>query len=690
MFHIQALESFRGRYIVRCLVAGIVLLMLSMTGFSLAAWAKPPGAAEDADIDFTQFSLEELKSVKITSASKMAQNLAEVPAAVFVITQDDIRRSGVTSIPEALRMAPGVEVARVSATEWAVNMRDLNQLFANKLLVLMDGRSIYSHLASGVFWDIQDTVLEDIDRIEVIRGPGAALWGVNAVNGVINIITKKAADTQGGEVTALGGSEEGIGTARYGGTLGNEGHYRIYAKYFNRGGLFQNDAEVRSDSSKSDWQSGRGGARMEWAPGGGRDNVLLEGELFKNRYLAEIPVFTENAPYVRQTQDTSRAGGGHLLSRWTRTFSEKSDSVLQFYYDYYDKDIDYASVQVSTFDLDFQHRFPMFDRHELIWGLNYRVILDRFRNSDEIVLDPDDETLLYYSAFVQDKIQIADRLSLTLGAKFEHNDYTAWEIQPSARLLWNPNDRHSFWGAVSRAARVPSRVERDGIIEDVLFPDVPGDGREPAVLVSVGNDDLEAETLIAYEIGYRFQPARKLWFDTTGFYNDYKDLIAYRFDEDVRTETDPTSYVVVPLHYDNNLRGESYGVEVAAYWQATAYWLLQGSYTFLETNLNQSLMNTGDVEAFLVQASNPRNQVSLRSALNFTPQLELDLWFRYVDRLSENDVDDYTSLDARLAYRPTAGLELSVVGQNLLEPRHSEFSSIEVERSIYVKADWCF
>ncbi len=676
---------------IRCFLAAILLMvMVPMTCFSAGAGAKPADGVKDADVDFTQFSLEELKSVRITSASRMPENLSEIPAAVFVITQDDIRRSGATSIPEVLRMAPGVEVARVSATEWAVNMRDLNQLFANKLLVLMDGRSIYSHLASGVFWDIQDTVLEDIDRIEVIRGPGAALWGVNAVNGVINIITKKAADTQGGEVTALGGTEEGIGTARYGDTFGNDGYYRVYAKYFNRGGLFQNDADIRSDSSKSDWQSGRGGARMEWSPDGGRDNVFLEGELFANRYLSEVSVLTEQAPYVGQARDTSRAAGGHLLGRWTRTFSERSESVLQFYYDYYDKDIDYANVQANILDLDFQHRFPFYDRHELVWGLNYRLISDRFQNSRELLLDPDDETLYYYSAFAQDKIQIFDRLNLTLGAKFEHNDYTGWEIQPSARLLWSLSDRHSFWGAVSRAARVPSRVEHDGLMREVALPAPAANVRIPAVFERIGNNDLSAETLIAYEIGYRFQPASNMWLDTTGFYNDYKDLIAYRYNRDVRPGPGPIPYVVVPLYYDNNLRGESYGIEMAAYWQATANWLLQASYTFLETNLTQGFLDMREVEAFLGQAGNPRNQVSLRSALNITRQLELDLWFRYVDRLSENNVDEYTSLDARLAYRPTARLELSVVGQNLLEPRHAEFSSIEVERSVYIKADWCF
>lgn len=691
MFHFRAPGSPGRRFVIVWLAVGILLAGFGLSGPPGRAWASSPQASNEPDIDFTEFSLEELKSVKITSASKMPENLSEVPSAVFVITQDDIRRSGATSIPEALRMAPGVQVARISATEWAVNMRDLNQLFANKLLVLMDGRIIYSHLASGVFWDIQDTVMEDIDRIEVIRGPGAAVWGVNAVNGVINIITKKTADTQGGQVTGLMGTEEGIGTARYGGALGKDGHYRVYGKYFNRGALFQEETDLPGDdSAKDDWQSGRGGAKMEWTPGGGEDAFALEGEIFKNRYKDEIATLTEDAPYVQENQDTSRAKGGHLLGRWTRAFSEDSDSALQFYYDYYDRDIDFANVEVSTYDLDFQHRFSFLDRHELIWGLNYRIIRDSFRNTDDFILDPDSETLHYYSAFLQDKIRILDRLNLTLGAKFEHNDYTGWEFQPSVRLLWTPRDRHSFWGAVSRAARVPSRVEYDGLMKEVRFSGTAADGRSGLTLVGIGNDELEAETLIAYEIGYRFQPTTALWFDTTAFYNDYKDLIAYRYNRDAWIETDPSPGIIVPLHYDNTLGGESYGVELAAYWQATSNWLLQGSYTYLKTNLSQDLWDAGGVEAFLVQAANPRNQISLRSALNLTRQLELDLWFRYVDRLSENDVDDYTSLDARLAFRPSDRWELSVVGQNLLERRHAEFSSIEVERSVYFKADWCF
>ena len=325
----------------------------------------------------------------------------------------------------------------------------------------------------------------------------------------------------------------------------------------------------------------------------------------------------------------------------------------------------------------------------MVWGLNYRLIADRFDNSAEIRLDPDEEILQYYSAFVQDKIRIFDRLNLTLGVKFEHNDYTGLEIQPSARALWAPNDRHSFWGAVSRASRVPSRVEHDGIINSVLFPEETSEDR-PVLFRQIGNGDLTAEDLIAYEIGYRFQPTRSLWLDVTGFYNDYDNLIAYRYDDETVASPDPAAYVVIPVHFDNNLDGQSLGAELAAYWQAMPIWLLQLSYTFLETDLNQSFSTEDATEAFLIQASNPRNQVSLRSALNITPQLELDLWLRYVDRLTDTDVDDYASMDARLAWRPHAQWELSVVGQNLLEPRHAEFSSIEVERSVYFKADWTF
>jgi iron complex outermembrane recepter protein len=675
-------------YCIRIMIWGAALFFLtSAAGF--------PGTARSAvgEIDFTQFSLEELKNVKISSASKRPERLSEVPAAVYVITQEDIRRSGATSIPELLRMVPGVQVARISATEWAVNIRGLNELFSNKLLVLIDGRSIYTHVFSGVFWDIRDTVLEDIERIEVIRGPGASIWGSNAVNGVINIITKSARNTRGGELTALAGTEEGIGTLRYGDVVGSDAFYRVYAKYFVRGKLFEEERDIQNDPSKSDWHSGRAGFRMDWRPHEGPNTYTFEGGGFYSQYDNELDRIVLTPPYFVEEEDTARAGGGHFLSRWTHRISSTSSTALQFFYDYLNKDFDGGNVRTHTADLEFQHHFRVMERNDLIWGLNWRFISDRFDESIDISTDPASEDYHLFSAFLQDRIQVfPDRFSLILGAKFEHNEYTGLDVQPSARFLWTPRERHTFWGAISRAVRVPSRIEHDGVISGFVFPPQDSGFDRPVILQLRGESGLEAETLIAYELGYRFQPAKPFWLHVASFYNDYDRLIAVRLDGRVLPEIGADNQVIIPTYFDNNFSGESYGFEVSAFWQATDFWRLQAAYTFLETELHQKIpdVDAGFQNILLFEGANPRNQVSLRSDLDLTDQLELNLWYRYVDRLSENDVDSYATLDARLAWAPLPDLELAVVGQNLFEQRHSEFSSLEVERSVYFKADWLF
>jgi iron complex outermembrane receptor protein len=648
-------------------------------------------AAEEPD--FTALSLEELKNVRITSATKSPEPLTRVPAAVFVITAEDIRRSGVTTIPDALRMAPGVQVARISATEWAVNMRGVNQLFSNKLLVLIDGRTVYSHVFSGVFWDVQDIPLEDIARIEVIRGPGAALWGANAVNGVINIITEKAGQTQGGQVTALGGTEEAVSAVRYGGTAGDHGFYRLFAKAFRRGSLFETDRRIFEDAARSDWRSYRGGFRYDWTPPDPaefRDAFSVQGGVYTNRFDSDLTLPTFAPPYFREAEDVTRAAGGHLQGRWTRRFSDDSEAVLQLYYDYYRTDVETAAVRVHTADLDFQHRFAPLSRHELTWGLNGRMISDQFDSSFEASAHPSEETFTFLSAFLQDRISlVSDRMNLTLGSKFEHNELTGLEVQPSARLMYTPPGGHVFWGAISRAARVPSRLETDVVTRpQVITSEFPGIDA-PTLAEFRGDSGLDAETLIAYEIGYRFSPARTFWMSAAAFFNDYDRLITpWQAGE---TVSGPEDIPVRPFVYRNELRGESYGVEVSAFWQAADFLRFQAAYTFLETRIETGV---GDLDAeferLFFGESHPRNQVSLRGAWNLPANVGLDLWFRYVDALTENDVDGYNTLDARLAWSPWPELELSAVGQNLLQPNHREFSSIEIERAFYLKVDWVF
>jgi iron complex outermembrane recepter protein len=675
------------------LVTACLSILPALDGASAAAADQIRGAA----VDFTKFSLEELKNVEIISASKRPEIVADVAAAVYVITQEQIRRSGATSIPEALRLAPGVHVARISATEWAINIRGLNNQFAENLLVLMDGRSVYTHVFSGVFWDVQDTVMEDIERIEVIRGPGAALWGANAVNGVINIITKNAKETKGGQAVALAGSEEQLASLRYGGTLGRQTHYRAYGKFFNRGELgtvggSSADTDGNPQSS-DDWRSGRAGFRLDVAPennlpAAGSNAFALQGEAYSNRYDKEFErrsILFPTAPSGQGRQrDDSEALGFHLLGRWKHTLSKDSETALQFYFDHAEKDYDPASGTVNTADLDFQHRLNVAQYHDIVWGLQYRFISDDFRNSPNFTMDPQDLNQNLWSAFIQDQIRLApDLLTLTLGSKFEHNEFTGLEIQPSLRLMYTPYQRLSLWAAVSRAVRIPSRLELHGRTSDqLLLPAVQPDG--PVVVNTQGNADLDSEKLIAYELGLRLNPARSLWFDVALFYNDYDELINL---EQISAAPPNGPY---DLAYANNATGRAYGMEVAADWQVMLNWILGASYTYLNTQIDKNLIVDPNIAEIVSQGSNPHHLFTIRSNLDVTPQIDFDIWLRFVGSLPERDIDRYTVVDARLAWRPFTKLELSLVGQNLLEEGHAEFSTLEVQRSVYAKIDWHF
>ncbi|MGD8847646.1 MAG: TonB-dependent receptor, partial [Desulfobacteraceae bacterium] len=650
--------------------------------------------------DFTQFSLEQLKDVVIVSVSKKPEMVSDVAAAVYVITQEDIRRSGVTSIPEALRLAPGVQVARITATDWAINIRGLNDQFAQNLLVMIDGRKVYNHVFSGVFWDIQDTVIEDIDRIEVIRGPGAALWGANAVNGVINIITKQSGQTQDWQTVALIGSKEQSGSVRNGGTFANGAHYRAYGKFFNRGELSDvgldslNESPSPNDAQSSDdWRSGRGGFRIDAGPGQGLsenspDAFTLHSEAYTNRYEKEFERRSIIFPSATSTQsaetETSRATGWHVMGRWQHTITSDSETILQLYYDNNQKDYDPGSGQIQTADIDFQHRLTSGEIHEIVWGMEYKYITDEFDDSQNIQMDPSRLDQSQWSAFIQDEINfLPDLLTFVAGTKFEHNEFTGLEIQPSIRTLYTPDTSYSIWGAISRAVRVPSRLELHGQTSDWL--DLPAINPDELVEVTTqGNSNLESEELTAFELGLRLKPTPHLWLDTTIFYNDYNNLIGLELDDN-----DPSDGRI-DLGYANNRSGQAYGLESALDWKISANWLLGASYTYLHTLIDENKVADSDISELLSQGSNPRNLFSIRSYLDITPQIDFDVWLRFVGRLPERDIDGYTVMDTRLAWQFNKRIELSLVGQNLLESGHSEFSTLEVERSIYGKIDWKF
>jgi iron complex outermembrane receptor protein len=626
----------------------------------------------------------------VTATSRRPQSVAESAAAVFVITQEDIRRSGVTSIPEALRMVPGVQVARIDANKWAISTRGFNGRFANKLLVMIDGRSVYTPLFSGVLWDAQDTVLADIDRIEVVRGPGASLWGANAVNGVINIVTKRARDTQGGLLVAGGGTEEqGFSTLRYGGEFNDQTHYRAYLKYFNR----DSQEFIDDGDAADDWQVGRAGFRMDWEPDG-PDALTVQGDIYRGVVGTTGRVFSLTAPFSQTVNTDDDIFGANLLGRWTHDFEDGSDMALQVYYDLVSGDELGIQLDEQTFDVDFQHRFQAGERNDIIWGLGYRLIAANFEDSFTVSLDDDHRTDHLLSAFVQDEITLSeDELRLTLGSKFEYNTYTGFEIQPTARLLWTPDTQQSVWLAASRATRTPSQAEDSIALNSVLGPGDPNNPFPVPLQLSVlGNPDQNSEEVIAFELGYRVNPIDDLSLDFAAFYNIYDDLAS--------VEVRPPLQVIVPCptpplcilgnsQFDNLGSGESYGFEVAADWRAESWWRLQGAYTYLHLDLDHDGTLGTTVHA---EDRDPNHQVSLRSSFDLGEDWELDFWGRYVSELPERGVDAYFTFDMRLGWRPYDGVELAIVGQNLASHDQLEFTPelvdttpTEVQRSVYGK-----
>jgi iron complex outermembrane receptor protein len=613
--------------------------------------------------------------IDVTSVSRKSEKFSNVPAAVYVITAEDIRRSGATSVPEALRLVPGLNVAQVDARQWAVTSRGFNDLFANKLLVLIDGRSVYTPLFSGVIWDMRDVMLEDVDRIEVIRGPGATVWGANAVNGVINIITKSARDTQGGLATGGYGTElQGFGSLRYGGRLGESAHYRVYGKFFNR-----DDSELRGGGDADDrWRQGRLGFRVDWDVNPLND-LMVQGDAFAGREHDVFTVPTPVPPFSAPATGIGDVSGGYMLARWRHQFLNDTALEVQTFYDSTTMDSAVLRERRDTFDIELQHRFRWGDRQEIVWGGGYRMTTDETSGSALIAFDPEDRTTGLYSFFAQDEIALApDRFKITLGSKFEYNDYTGFEVQPGARLLWTPHAHHAVWASVSRAARTPSRAEHDVIVNP---PGVP-----PGFVPVTGTDNFESENLVAYEVGYRLEPTRWLQFDLAVFYNVYSDL------RTIELPVPPPG----PATGDNLMDGESYGFELVARWQPADWWRIEAQYSLLKLALHRDAASN-DPDAEMPEGTSPQHQVALRSRMDLPGRIELDLGARYVDELPSLGIRSYVVMDARVAWRATANLEFAIVGQSLFERDHPEFSSSfigtplsEVEQSVYGKVTWKF
>ena len=657
------------------------LLALTLVVLSAGTGRSAVQAEPALAVDLSRLSLEELSQIQVTSVSRKSESLSSAAAAIHVITSEDLRRSGVTSLAAALRMAPGMEVAQVGSGQWGISARGFNNTYANKLLVLMDGRTLYTPLFSGVFWQETDTVLEDVDRIEVIRGPGATLWGANAVNGVINIVTKSARETQGTLISGGGGIEErGFGTVRYGTKLADDSHLRLYAKYGNH------DDSTRSlgGGPNDDWWMGQSGFRWDWDPSE-INTVTVQGDYYYTGFGGKFLRHSFTPPGLVPTDFRTDSKGGNVVARWTHQFSDDAEMSWQAYYDRTDRGFGFGRELRDTVDVDAQHRFRVGERHEIVWGGGYRFSTDDIETSPDFAMTEPSKGIQLVNLFVQDEVTLApERLRLTFGSKLEHNDFTGFEVQPSGRVSWTLHEHHTLWTAVSRAVRTPSRLERDFMTYLDPIPAAP-----PGLLATLsGNPNFGSEELVSYEIGYRVTVHPRLTLDCAAFYNDY-DHVRMIVVPPPQIRFLPTLHLLGSTTVGNDLFGETYGTEVGATWQPADSWRLRANYTFLETQFHTRgpiRSRSEDTE----EGANPHHQVSLWSDLNLGLHVEWGAGLRYVDRLPFFGISDYVELDTRLAWKPSRNCELAVVGRNLIHPHHREFAPLlfgvrdtEVDRAVF-------
>ena len=634
------------------------LISALLLGFLITSEADAQHLPNDtvSVVQLKQINLEELMQMDITSVSKRPEKLFETPAAAQVVTQEDIRRSGATTLPEALRLAPNLGAARVDARGWAISARGFNGTTSNKLLVMLDGRSVYTPLYSGVFWDVQNAFLDDVERIEVISGPGGTLWGANAINGVINVIEKNSNDSsaQGLRATAAAGTRDWTSDGvRYGGRLGKQASYRVYGMYFSKGNFkLPSGADARDA-----WKLGQGGFRADWNASE-LDAVTLHAGLY-------------DGSADQAGQKDFSATGGNVVGRWNRTLGEHSTLETQAYFDRTHRTIPGTfGEELNTYDFDVQHHLSLESRNELVWGAGIRYSVDDVENTPVLAFLPAHLVMRLYTGFLQDELTlIPSTLRLAIGSKFEHNDFSGFEYQPSARISWTPAENQFIWAAVSRPVRTPSRIDRD------LF--VPGN---PPYNFFAGSPNFISEKLIAYEVGYRIG-SPSVTFDVATFYNRYDDLRSL--------EPGP------PLVFANGLEGTSYGAEAVVAYQLAGWWRAKSGYAYVQKEIRLKPwsrdLNNGEGEG-----SDPKHRVKIQSFMDLCHGLELDAWLRLVSEVSNtrDPVPGYVSLDLRLGYRVSPNFALSILGQDLLRDQHPEFgmpnTREEVPRGVLGRIDWTY
>jgi iron complex outermembrane recepter protein len=620
---------------------------------------------------------------EVSTVERTESTIGRSPAAVFVITPEMIRRSGARSIPDVLRMAPGVDVARIDAHTWAISIRGFNGRFANNLLVQIDGRIVYNATYGGVYWDQQDVLLADVERIEVIRGPGTTMWGSNAVNGVINILTKKTSDTQGVLVQSGGGGQDqqDFNTIRYGGKAGEDLTYRIWGQQFDR-------APGWSDTGVRDgWRMKHGGFRMDYTPTE-EDTFTLQGDLLTGYGGQSSIVASPAPPFSNVNNAVSSFPAGNILAQYERVLDEDTSWKILGYYDRYEYSQPGVLLETrDTYNLDVQYQFSPAPAHHFITGANYRNSPDVFRGSFAVSFDPPQFDTQWAGVFAQDTVTLEeDRWYFTLGARLEQNTFGGFQPEPTARLLFLPSARQSMWMAISRAARNPTRQDTQlNFHGHIAPPNVP-------VFINVlGNPDFQAENLVAYEIGYRAAPTDTFSWDIAGYINDYDRLLG--LGDPGPPIIGPGGDVTIPTMFENNTRALTYGFETTANYQVHEDWRLFASYSVYEAQAQSSV--PGNTAAIL--GNSPHNMVYLRSSWDLNKDLQFDLIGRYVDRLSALDVPKYFQMDARIGWYATKNLEVSFVGQNLLDGHHPEFvdnlgglMSTEVRRSWYGMISWTY
>lgn len=660
-FHSFRVAASRRRLLAPVFLA--IALGIATSVFGQEAYApsaqptppsEPPSNTSASPTELKKLSLEELVDTEITSASRRPEKLSQASSAVDVITGDDIERAGVTNIPDALRLGTEMEVAQVDGHSWAISDRGFDNTISNKLQVLMDGRSLYTPLFSGVFWDVQQTFLPDIEQIEIIRGPGATLWGANAVNGVINIRTKSADETQGFLFYGGGGFEEdGFAGARYGGKIGDDTYYRVYVMDQNNEGL-----PLQGDNNEDNMRITQGGFRID-SKVNPEDTITFQGDFYAG-YFDQL-----NA-------DDIKVDGENVLGRWTHQVDSDSSLMLQSYYDRTYRLIPGTfEEERNTFDIELQDQFRYAD-HYIVWGGDYRLSHDNISNlGPSLAFIPAEDTEHLVSGYIQDEWHLVpDMFYLTAGSKFEYNSFSGFEIQPTGRFTWLPATNQTLWGAISRAVRTPTRIDQDLVSPNPAFA--------PPLLIA--NSDFESETLVAYELGYRIKPTDTLSFDLAGYFNDYSNLRS--------VEPLPSGKIQI----ENKLEGQTFGGSIAAKWRILDWWELDGSVWGISEDIHKSA-GGHDLNNAQAEANDPACSFIIHSQMDLPWKMHFDSYLRYVDDLPHPHTDSYLTADFRIAWSASRNCELAIVGRNLIDAVHPEFATTptrEVERSVYATVKWTY